>query len=442
MGCGPTELAIVTAAQAFKECDVNADGKLSYEEFSRWYNTTDDNSSSKLVQAAADAAIENISLAEIRRVTTLGRRNVQEVLEIFANAADDEGLVSEEDFDRIFEDFTKDSSEDDKDRLHLILGRLFELAEGVDGSVDFQELASFLSILCAGSRDERARVAFSLYDYNGDNQISFSEMKRFLTSIFKVMYEAEPSTREQMQCDPETLAEVTTHDAFEKLGLDKSDMMTYEDFESWYTSTDSSSTGAMVRQASSAAQQWVSLDEIKRITTLGTRSVADVLSHFKELADEDNNITEEAFDELFEKYVGTNLSQDDADKLHLILGRLFDMFDEDNNQLISYSEFATGISILCQGTRDERAKAAFQVVDEDKDGHIDLDELTKYLSSVFRIMYEVEPATEEQMGTDYHTLAKVTAGEAFKEADKDANGLLSYDEFVSWYVFLSFHRRL
>ena len=162
--------------------------------------------------------------------------------------------------------------------------------------------------------------------------------------------------------------------------------------------------------------------------------MADVLSHFKEVADEDDNITEEAFDELFEKYVGTNLSQDDADKLHLILGRLFDMFDEDNNQLISYSEFATGISILCQGTRDERAKAAFQVVDEDGDGHIDLDELTKYLSSVFRIMYEVEPATEQQMGTDYHTLAKVTAGEAFKEADKDTNGVLSYDEFRAWYV--------
>ena len=40
-----------------------------------------------------------------------------------------------------------------------------------------------------------------------------------------------------------------------------------------------------------------------------------MLSHFKEVADEDDNITEEAFDELFEKYVGMNLSQDD-DKLH------------------------------------------------------------------------------------------------------------------------------
>ena len=59
-----------------------------------------------------------------------------------------------------------------------------------------------------------------------------------------------------------------------------------------------------------------------------------VLSHFKEVADEDDNITEEAFDELFEKYVGTNLSQDDADKLPHF-GSSFRYVDEDNNQLIS-----------------------------------------------------------------------------------------------------------
>ena len=44
------------------------------------------------------------------------------------------------------------------------------------------------------------------------------------------------------------------------------------------------------------------------------------------------------------------------------------------------------------------------------------------------------------MGTDYHTLAKVTAGEAFKEADKDTNGVpatMSSERGTLSFVFCS-----
>ena len=41
-----------------------------------------------------------------------------------------------------------------------------------NNAVDFSELASGLSVLCGGSRDEKAEAAFALYDYNGDGYIS------------------------------------------------------------------------------------------------------------------------------------------------------------------------------------------------------------------------------------------------------------------------------
>ena len=38
IGVEASELAEVTAEQAFKDADLNHDGRLSFEEFQRWYN--------------------------------------------------------------------------------------------------------------------------------------------------------------------------------------------------------------------------------------------------------------------------------------------------------------------------------------------------------------------------------------------------------------------
>ena len=86
-----------------------------------------------------------------------------------------------------------------QDKFRLVLSKLYTLFDA-DGSgvVDFTELSSGLSVLCGGSRDEKARAAFNLYDYNGDGVISLDEMTRFLLSMFKVMYEAEPGTQERL----------------------------------------------------------------------------------------------------------------------------------------------------------------------------------------------------------------------------------------------------
>ena len=75
--------------------------------------------------------------------------------------------------------------------------------------VDFIDLSSGLSVLCGGTRDERASAAFALYDYNDDGFITEDEMVRYLTSVFMVVYHAEPETKEQMGCSVEELVKVT-----------------------------------------------------------------------------------------------------------------------------------------------------------------------------------------------------------------------------------------
>ena len=50
-------------------------------------------------------------------------------------------------------------------------------------------------------------------------------------------------------------------------------------------------------------------------------------------------------------------------------------------------------------------------------GFIDLEEMTTYLYSVFKVLYAMEPGTEDEMGVNAEELARVTAEQAFIEAD-------------------------
>ena len=87
--------------------------------------------------------------------------------------------------------------------------------------VNFTELSGGLSVLCGGGIESKAKVAFALYDYNGDGVITKEEMAQYLTSVFKVVYQSEGAAmEEQLGCGPEELAIATTELAFQDGDLD------------------------------------------------------------------------------------------------------------------------------------------------------------------------------------------------------------------------------
>ena len=65
---------------------------------------------------------------------------------------------------------------------------MFNIFADSQGKVDFCDLASGL-IVCGGSSGDRVAAAFALYDFNADGFISLDEMTRFLTCVFKVLFE-------------------------------------------------------------------------------------------------------------------------------------------------------------------------------------------------------------------------------------------------------------
>ena len=53
--------------------------------------------------------------------------------------------------------------------------------------------------------------------------------------------------------------------------------------------------------------------------------------------------------------------------------------DADGSGGVDFAELATGLSILCGGTSDQKAEAAFSLYDYNGDGYISMEEMIRYL---------------------------------------------------------------
>merc|ERR1712060_523899 len=99
-----------------------------------------------------------------------------------------------------------------------------------------------------------------------------------------------------------------------------------------------------------------------------------------------------------------------------------------------------GISLLCAGSEDDKIHAVFNVFDENGDGFISMDEMFKFLTSVFKVV--LTPSVMgviHSMGVTVDSpedLASVTALECFKTADLNHDGKLSVAEFKSFFYSL------
>ena len=79
------------------------------------------------------------------------------------------------------------------------------------------------------------------------------------------------------------------------------------------------------------------------------------------------------------------------------MARLFDVFDRNKDGAVDAQEFFCGLSVLCRGDIDTKVQAAFALFDVDGKGFIQLDEMTRYLRSVFCTLYEVNPSIFEDI---------------------------------------------
>ncbi|CAH0480583.1 unnamed protein product [Peronospora belbahrii] len=444
----PKELGMRTAQQAFEEAELDQDGRLSFPEFCKWYARSHAANMERLIQ---NNIPEWLSLREVQRLTNLSSFSVQQVLNTFAKFASADGTMDNETFRQAFGHFQVECASDkSKDRLRLLVDRLFALFDkGNNGLVNINELASGLSVLCRGSQADKVRAAFNLYDVNHDGSISLGEMRLYLTAMFKVLFEVNPNSETHMGVTPEELGELTAEQVFADADDDKDGKLSFSEFSQWYMQQKTMADLPMsifgeqeqqqVRTMQEQAPDWVSLDVVKQMTILEKYTADEVFEIFANRCSEDGTLSREAFEECFEQLVDEQYKNDEANlaRLRLTLNKLFMLFDEEHYGTVDFCELCSGLSVLCGSSREEKVRAAFSLFDLNQDGFISLDEMVRYLASVFKVLYETSPGTNEKLGVQPGELAVITAEQCFLEGNLNEDGKLSFDDFVTWYSKLS-----
>lgn len=179
--------------------------------------------------------------------------------------------------------------------------------------------------------------------------------------------------------------------------------------------------------------QLQNLKELRNTSGLKNVPVGDGLSFLKSSA-EDGKLTREQFLVAYPALLQSQGIEIPAESVH---HAVFDLFDRDDNHVVDMMELICGISLLCSGTEDDKIHAVFEVFDENGDGFISMDEMFKFLTSVFKVVLTPNViGVMNSMGVSVESaedLASVTSLECFKTADLNHDGKLSVMEFKNWF---------
>ena len=218
--------------------------------------------------SAASAPSARVTLHEARTLTGLGSWSAEQVVGVFATASDKDGCMGRETFERLF---TRVLMAREERAAAAARARQREKRGGVMGSgsrgggggggggvgggggkggdvaelraswakqqrgaavvkelfriLDTEQtsllgplqLAAAASVLCAGTREARLRTAFDAHDRDGDGLLQRDELRRYLCSVFSLVYATQAGTEEKMGVGWRELGEITAGSAFEQL---------------------------------------------------------------------------------------------------------------------------------------------------------------------------------------------------------------------------------
>uniref|UniRef100_A0A8C2E5I6 Kv channel-interacting protein 4 n=1 Tax=Cyprinus carpio TaxID=7962 RepID=A0A8C2E5I6_CYPCA len=103
---------------------------------------------------------------------------------------------------------------------------------------------------------------------------------------------------------------------------------------------------------------------------------------------------------------------------------LFNAFDTDHNDSVSFEDFVMGLSILLRGTVQEKLNWAFNLYDINKDGYITKEEMFDIIKSIYDMMGKCTyPMLKEETPRQHVEIF-------FQKMDKNRDGVVTIDEFI------------
>ncbi|CEM06490.1 unnamed protein product [Vitrella brassicaformis CCMP3155] len=119
-----------------------------------------------------------------------------------------------------------------------------------------------------------------------------------------------------------------------------------------------------------------------------------------------------------------------------LLDAAWGIFDKLRQGKVNVLELTPTICFYCKGTVEDRIDAVFALFDEDHNGYIEFEEMTKLLTSLYRVtLTEKTKQVLSDFKIDVQTpeeLSNLTATECFRAADVNHDRKLSPEEFKVW----------
>ncbi|KAK1167119.1 guanylyl cyclase inhibitory protein [Acipenser oxyrinchus oxyrinchus] len=104
--------------------------------------------------------------------------------------------------------------------------------------------------------------------------------------------------------------------------------------------------------------------------------------------------------------------------------QIFRTLDNNGDGIVDFREYVTAISMLIQGSPEEKLRWSFKLYDKDKDGAITRSEMLEIMQAVYKMslaasLTKANPLTVEEC-----------TNKIFSRLDKDRNAVISLEEFI------------
>jgi Ca2+-binding EF-hand superfamily protein len=416
------ELAEATAASAFAECDWNQDGQLSWDEFHAWYSGADGGAADVSPEATAEEA--DMPLADAIQVVGLADVPLEAMRSALTRAADGDGNVSREAFHHALEQVMPPATSAAAAKVTRAVDTIFNVfdADG-SGSVDQVEMGPGLAIVCAGSMEQRARAAFATVDADNSGFVSAREMADYFTSMFKVVLRLNPGLETGLSGSVEDLAAATARECFAAADINLDNQLSFDEFHTWYQSNEAAMKPSVMQHADAGS----AISDLQAASGLAAVRPAAVVEALREkMPAGAQGLDRESFADVFMALLGAEGGAEAAP----FLDRLFDVFDENGDGCVDLLEVASGVSLLCGGSDDEKIDTLFALFDTNDDGVMSRSELQTYLVAAFRVMLEAEELEEDGAAFSAGDMAAEAVADCFGEGQES----LTKEQFRSWFL--------
>nr|XP_027200165.1 calmodulin-like protein 12 [Dermatophagoides pteronyssinus] len=157
----------------FEKMDANNDGKISLDEFLEVCNIDDGLAKFKNIKPKM--------LEELLQITGFSAQEIFEWYQDFHKEYPQNHLTVRE-FKKLYANFFPSG---DSNRFAEHVFRTFDLNN--DGTIDFREFMCAISVTSSGRMEQKLRMAFNIYDVDGDGYITRQEMLEIFNAMYKML---------------------------------------------------------------------------------------------------------------------------------------------------------------------------------------------------------------------------------------------------------------